>query len=238
MLQRGWEVTYVYVTDGRHGSDVIPPEELVEIRREEAREERALLGIQDSIELGVEDGSAGRLRGPELKALKQRVASVVVATKADLIVMPSRSDMHPDHRATHDLVAGVIQDLRLTPLLLKYFVWLLPDFYRKLPDVAQRVLMVGIDQEMAGKLAAIRLHQSQVNRGSFDTMVESLNAYLACAFRATAVIGARVVEIVGLNGVEHNRRETQALMKALEPCADITSVLHGRSSQRIGAQIQ
>jgi LmbE family N-acetylglucosaminyl deacetylase len=238
MLQRGWEVNYVYVTDGRHGSDVIPQGELVEIRREEARKERTMLGIRDSIELGVEDGSAGRLRGLELEALKQRVASVVVATKADLIVMPSRSDMHPDHRATHDLAAGVIQDLQLTPLLLKYFVWLLPDFYGKLPDVAQRVLMVGIDGEMAGKLAAIRLHQSQVSRGSFDTMAESLNAYLASAFRATAVIGARFVEIVGLNGVEHNGRETQALISALEPCADITGVLHGRASERIGAQLQ
>jgi len=235
MLRHGWEVTYVYVTDGRHGSDDIPPEELVEIRREEARKERALIGVQDSIELGVEDGSAGSLRGPELEALKQRAASIVVAAKADLIVMPSRSDMHPDHRATHDLVAGVIQDLRLTPLLLKYFVWLLPDFYRKVPDVAQRVLMVGIDREMAGKLAAIRLHQSQVSRGSFDTMAESLNAYLAFAFRAAAVVGARVVEIVGLNGVEHNSRETQELLSALEPCADITGVLHGRASEGIGA---
>jgi LmbE family N-acetylglucosaminyl deacetylase len=238
MLQRGWEVTYVYVTDGRHGSDDIPPEELVEIRREEARKERTLLGIHDSIELGVEDGSAGRLRGQELEALKQRVASVVVATKAHLIVMPSRSDMHPDHRATHDLVAGVIQDLRLTPLMLKYFVWLLPDFYRKLPDVAQRVLMVGIDPEMAGKLAAIRSHQSQVSRGLFDTMAESLNAYLACAFRAMDTMGTRYVEVIGLNGVEHNHRETQALIKALEPCADITGVLHGRASERIGVQLQ
>jgi LmbE family N-acetylglucosaminyl deacetylase len=238
MLQRGWEVTYVYVTDGRHGSDDIPPEELVEIRREEARKERTLLGIHDSIELGVEDGSAGRLRGQELEALKQRVASVVVATKVHLIVMPSRSDMHPDHRATHDLVAGVIQDLRLTPLMLKYFVWLLPDFYRKLPDVAQRVLMVGIDPEMAGKLAAIRSHQSQVSRGLFDTMAESLNAYLACAFRAMDTMGTRYVEVIGLNGVEHNHRETQALIKALDPCADITGVLHGRASERIGAQLQ
>jgi LmbE family N-acetylglucosaminyl deacetylase len=238
MLTHGWELTYVYVTDGCHGSDAVPPDKLVEIRREEARKERTLLGIHDSIELGVEDGSAGRLRGPKQKALKQRLASILTGTKADLIVMPSRSDMHPDHRATHDLVSGVIQDLELTPLLVKYFVWLFPDFYRKLPDVAQRVLMVGIDREMTGKLAAIRLHRSQVSRGSFDTMVESLNAYLACAFRATAVIGARFVEIVGLNGVEYNHREAQALLKVLEPCADVTRVFHGRPFQRIGTELQ
>ena len=207
MLQRGWEVTYVYVTDGRHGSDVIPPGELVEIRREEARMERTMLGIRDSIELGVEDGSAGRLRGPEQEALKQRVASVVVATKADLIVMPSRSDMHPDHRATHDLVAGAMQDLRLTPLLVKYFVWLFVAT-RKQPDVAGLVLMVGIDGEMTRKMAAIRLHRSQVGRGSFDAMARTLNAYLAYAFRAPATIGARYVEIIyRLDEAEHDAIE-------------------------------
>jgi LmbE family N-acetylglucosaminyl deacetylase len=237
MLTHGWELTYVYVTDGRHGSDSVPPEELVEIRREEARKERVLLGIHDSFELGVEDGSAGRLRAPERKALKRRVASILAGTKADLIVMPSRSDMHPDHRATHDLVSEVVQDLGLTPLLVKYFVWLLPDFYRKLPDVAQRVFMVGIDREMSGKLAAIRLHRSQVSRGSFDTMVESLNAYLAHAFRAPETIGARQVEIVGLNGSQRHASGTNELLKALEPCADVTSMFHGRPSQRIRAQL-
>ena len=238
MLKRGWELTYVYVTDGRHGSDAVPPEELVKIRRAEARKERTMLGIQDSIELGVEDGSAGGLRGPELKALKQRVASIIGGTKADLIVVPSRSDMHPDHRATHDLVAETLKDMQLNPLLVKYFVWLFPDFYRKRPDVAGLVLMVGIDGEMTRKMAAIRLHRSQVGRGSFDAMARTLNAYLAYAFRAPATIGARYVEIVGLDEAEHNAREAQALLTALEPCADITSVFHGRASQRIGAQLQ
>jgi LmbE family N-acetylglucosaminyl deacetylase len=235
MLKHGWELTYVYATDGRHGSDTVPPEELVEIRREEARKARRLLGVRDCLELGVEDGSTAGLRSPELKALKQQLASILTGTRADVAMVPSRSDMHPDHRATHDLVSGVIQDLGLTPLLVKYFVWLFPEFYRKVPDVVERILMVGIDREMTDKLAAIRLHQSQISRGSFDTMVESLNTYLACAFRASTALGARYVEIIGLNGVEQNGPAMQALLKALEPCADITSVLHGRPSQEIGA---
>ncbi len=238
MLKREWELTYVYVTDGRHGSATIPPEELVEIRREEARKERRLLGVRDCLELGIEDGSAAGLRGPELNSFSQQVKSIFARTKAEVAIVPSRSDMHPDHRATHDLVSGVIQDLGLAPLLVKYFVWLLPEFYRKVPDVAERVLMVGIDREMTDKLAAIRLHQSQVSRGSFDTMAESLNAYLACAFRASTVLGARYVEVIGLNGVEHNVPETEGFLKALEPCADITSVFHGRPSQRIGAWLR
>jgi len=238
MLKRGWELTYVYVTDGRHGSDTVPPEELAEIRREEARRERTFLGVQDFIELGVEDGTVARLRGAERKALKHGLGSIVAAAKADLIVMPGRSDMHPDHRATHDLVAETLRDGQLGPLLAEYCVWLFPDFYRKRPGEAERVLMVGIDGEMARKMAAIRLHRSQVSRGSFDAMARTLNAYLAFAFRAPSALGARYVEVIGLNGTEGHARETRTLLKDLEPCADVTSVFHGRLSQRIGAQLQ
>ncbi len=37
MVRQGWEVTYVYVTDGRHGSDAVPPEKLVEVRKKGSR---------------------------------------------------------------------------------------------------------------------------------------------------------------------------------------------------------
>jgi LmbE family N-acetylglucosaminyl deacetylase len=237
MLRQGWELTYVYVTDGRHGSDVVPSEELIGIRRGEAAEERILLGIHHFVELGVEDGSLGKLRGLHLESVKQQIASTLVASKADLILLPTRSDMHPDHRASCDLVVRVMEDMKLTPLLVKYFVWLFPDFYKKLPDISERVLMVGIDREMTRKMAAIRLHQSQVSKGSFDSMVQTLNAYLAYAFRAPATIGARYVEIVGLAGSGRRARKTKELLRALEPCADITDMFHGRPSQRIRARL-
>lgn len=238
LLKHGGEVTYVYVTDGRHGSDVIKPQELVEVRRAEARGERSLLGIHHYFELGVEDGSVGRLRGVRLQSLKQEVASILADSKADLIFVPTRSDMHPDHRATHDLVLEVVEDIKPASLVIKYFVWLFPDFYKKLPDVADRVLMVGIDHEMTTKMAAIRVHQSQVTRGAFDSMVQMLNASLAYAFRAPAAVGSRYVEIVGLFGSSQYPRVTSELLKVLEPCADISNILHGRLSQDIKAQLQ
>jgi hypothetical protein len=117
----------------------------------------------------------------------------------------------------------------------KYFVWLLPDFYQKLSDVADQVLMVGVDHEMPGKMEAIRAHQSQVSRGSFDSMVQVLNAYLAYAFRAPATIGSRYVEVIGLYQPHVHRRVASELLRAMEPHADITTMLHGRPSQDIRA---
>jgi LmbE family N-acetylglucosaminyl deacetylase len=235
LVRHGWEITYVYMTDGRHGSDTIPAEKLVEVRRKEAEEERRLLGIGRFFELGLEDGTAEKLNGVQRKWINEQVESILADSKADLVLLPSRADLHPDHRATHDLILAVVEKVQPRPLVAKYSVWLFPDFYRKLPDPADQVLMIGVDREMPGKMAAIRAHQSQVSRGSFDSMVQVLNAYLAYAFRAPAVIASRYVEVVGLYQPHLHRRVVGEFMKAVEPCADITTMLHGRTSQDIRA---
>ena len=235
MVRHEWEIMYVYLTDGRHGSDVIQPEKLVEVRRREAEQERGLLGIKRFFELGVEDGTVEKLNGVQRKWVNEQVESILADSKADLVLVPSRADMHPDHRATHDLVLAVVDKVQPRPLIVKYFVWLFPDFYRKLPDVAEQVMMVSVDREMPGKMAAIRAHQSQVSRGAFDSMVQVLNAYLAYAFRAPAIIGSRYVEVVGLYQPHLHRRVTSELLGVLEPCADITTMLHGRTSEDVRA---
>jgi LmbE family N-acetylglucosaminyl deacetylase len=235
MVRHEWEIMYVYLTDGRHGSDVIQPEKLVEVRRREAEQERGLLGIKRFFELGVEDGMVEKLNGVQRKWVNEQVESILADSKADLILVPSRADMHPDHRATHDLVLAVAEKVQPRPLIVKYFVWLFPDFYGKLPDVADQVLMVSVDREMPGKMAAIRAHQSQVSRGAFDSMVQVLNAYLAYAFRAPAIIGSRYVEVIGLFQPHLHRRVASELLRAMEPYADITTMLHGRTSEDIRA---
>jgi LmbE family N-acetylglucosaminyl deacetylase len=235
MVRHECEIMYVYLTDGRHGSDSVPPEKLVEVRRREAERERSLLGIKRFFELGMEDGTLERLNGVQRKWVNEQLESILDDSKADLILVPSRADMHPDHRATHDLVLAVAESVQPRPLVAKYFVWLFPDFYQKLSDVADQVFMVGVDREMPGKMAAVRAHQSQVSRGAFDSMVQVLNAYLAYAFRAPAIIGSRYVEVVGLYQPHLHRRTTSELLRVLEPCADITTMLHGRTSEDIRA---
>jgi LmbE family N-acetylglucosaminyl deacetylase len=235
MLRQGWELTYVYVTDGRYGSDAIAPERLIEVRRKEAERERSLLGVERLFELGVEDGTVGRLDSIRRKWVNEQVESILADSKAELILVPTIADMHPDHRATHDIVLGAAEKVQPRPMVAKYFVWLFPDFYQKPTDVADQVLMVGVDREMPGKMAAVRAHQSQVSRGAFDSMVQMLNAYLAYAFGAPAVIGSRYVEVVGLYQPHLHRRTISDLLRALEPCGDITTMLHGRTSEDIRA---
>lgn len=235
MVRHGCEITYVYLTDGRHGSDSVPPAKLVELRRAEAERERGLLGVKGFFELGEEDGTTERLNTVQRKWVNEQLECILAESKADLILCPSRAEMHPDHRATHDLVLAAVERVQPRPLVAKYLVWLFPDLYRKQPDVADQIVMVGVDHEMPGKMAAIRAHQSQVSRGGFDSMAQLLNAYLAYAFRAPAVIASRYVEVVGLYQPHLHRRVAGEFLKAAEPWADITTVLHGRTSQDIRA---
>jgi LmbE family N-acetylglucosaminyl deacetylase len=235
VVRQGWEVIYVYVTDGRHGSDAVGTEELIEVRRREAEEERRLLGIGRFFELGVEDGAGEKLNTVQRKWVNEQLESILADNKADLVLLPSRADMHPDHRATHDFVMAAVEKVQPRPLLVKYFVWLFPDFYRKASDVADQVLMVGVDREMPGKMAVVRAHQSQVSRANFDSMTQMLNAYLAYAFRAPTVIGSRYVEVVGLYQPHLHRRAAGEFLRAVEPYSDITTMIHGRASQDIRA---
>lgn len=57
-LDRGVRVVYLTVTDGRCGSEDsrLSAEEMIEIRRRERQEANRLLGVQESYNLGFEDG--------------------------------------------------------------------------------------------------------------------------------------------------------------------------------------
>ena len=127
MARHGWEITYVYLTDGRHGSDAVPPEKLVEVRRREAEQERALLSIKRFFELGIEDGTAEDLSSVRRKWVNEQLESVLADNKADLVLLPIRADMHPDHRATHDVVLAAVEKVQPRPLKVKYFEWLFPE---------------------------------------------------------------------------------------------------------------
>lgn len=233
VLRKGWDVTYVYLTDGRHGSDTISPAKLIKIRREEAARERNTLGIGRQFELGIEDGTLSRLPAATVTSLKNRLRAILTENDPDIVLLPTASDMHPDHAAAHRLAVGALEELPVIPLLLKYFVWLLPDFYRKEADPVDRVLMVGIDGELPLKMSAIRSHRSQVSRVAFDSASLMLSGYLGYVFRSQEILGSRYVEILGISGLDYRRQEYVELEDALQPAANMTEIYHGRSSQKI-----
>lgn len=228
LLKGGMEMSYVYVTDGRHGSRTIPPDELVKVRREEAAAERRLLGIEAYFELGIEDGTLESLSKDKEAAAKAKIDGILTDYDPDVVFLPSKSDLHPDHRCTDIMVIGCLLEKGLAPLIIKYFVWLFPDFYYKEPDVAERVLMVGIDQVLDTKLDAIRLHASQLAMLSYDAMAAAVNSYFAHALRAPDLLSSRYVEVTGLYNAARRPEVLETYLDIVQPCVDVTSILHGR----------
>jgi len=232
LLKGGVEIVYVYMTDGRHGSRTIPPEELVAIRGREAAAERELLGIDRYFELDIEDGTLGAMSGKRTAAAKAKIDRILTDCNPDIVFLPSRSDLHADHKYTDLMVIECLQEKGLAPLIVKYFVWLFPDFYRKTPDVAECVLMTGIDQNLNVKLAAIRLHASQLALLSYDAMAAAANSYFAHALRAPERIASHHVEITGLFNVVDNPGIFERYIHVVQPIVDITEIFHGRCSTR------
>lgn len=96
----GSAIRIVSVTDGRSGHHEIPPEDLVRIRREEARAAGQVIGA-DAITWDFPDG--GLVADLALRAAMIRE---IRSFRPDLVLTHRLWDYHPDHRA----VAQAVQD--------------------------------------------------------------------------------------------------------------------------------
>lgn len=91
----GKKVCFLICTDGRFGSAVVPSDELITIRREEALSSARALGVSDVRYLPFCDGGFY-----DTRELVSGIAKVVGQFKPDLIFAPDHfvsSECHPDH---------------------------------------------------------------------------------------------------------------------------------------------
>jgi N-acetylglucosamine malate deacetylase 1 len=96
--KQGVKVSMAVATDGSAGHMLIPPEELAEIRHQEARASSQWIGA-DLFWLGIEDERI-------FEDLDTRMLFVELIRKAkpDLILTHAPNDYHPDHRVVSRLV--------------------------------------------------------------------------------------------------------------------------------------
>jgi LmbE family N-acetylglucosaminyl deacetylase len=230
LLKNHWQLHYLYITDGRHGSKDMDPDAVQELRQHEAAQERNLLGLASFKELGYADQSLKTLPAQDKAELVNRMHGYLEARQPHVVWIPSPGDLHPDHQTTHDLALMALQGLASPPLIIKYSVWLLPNFYDLPVDPAARVILVGIDDEMEHKIALIRCHRSQIARRRYDQAVPHLNAYFAWMMKAEQTIQSQTAEIMGLYTLPGQEKLEAELLQSLAPEMDITEVVHGREN--------
>lgn len=95
LVSAGKTVAFLCCIDGRYGSSTVAPEELIPLRRAEAKASAAALGVTDIRFLPFCDGGFY-----DPSELKSAIAKVVGEFKPDVIFCPDpqvKSECHPDH---------------------------------------------------------------------------------------------------------------------------------------------
>lgn len=103
---RGAEITSVYMTDGRKGNPRYGEEELVSIRRQEAKTAADIIGIQRLIFFDNRDS--------ELSVTSKTVtelSKVLKDIRPEAVFLPFILDDHPDHAATIQIFLAAIKSL-------------------------------------------------------------------------------------------------------------------------------
>jgi LmbE family N-acetylglucosaminyl deacetylase len=126
----GGEVLVVFAFDGGSShADLVPVEQLRALRRAEAFEACARLGVPaEGVEYwGLEDGS-----GPHvLRELRERASDALERSGATEVYVPLERDGHPDHDALSVAVAAAARGAGRPLCVLEYPVW----YWRRWPWV-------------------------------------------------------------------------------------------------------
>ena len=171
--REGVTVIYVICTDGSRGSNdpEVKPEQLVGIRRAEQEAAARILGVEEVVFLGYEDGSLE----PTL-ALRRDLTREIRRYRPDIVVCPDPTVRyygdsylnHPDHRAAGSAALDAVFPSARTRYI---FPELLAEGLEphKVREVYVRGalapnLWVDISDTIELKIAALREHESQVSR--------------------------------------------------------------------------
>ncbi|UKF25821.1 PIG-L family deacetylase [Clavibacter seminis] len=165
---RGVPVTLVIVTDGaasHPGSPTRTPDELVAVRRDEAR--AALDAVAPDARLVLLGHPDGGIRERRDAVRDDLSALLDEAAPGTWVAAPWRGDGHRDHRVTGEVVAELVgalpaeRGIRLAEYPVWMWHWATPDDAR-VPWAAMRALPLDARTRDA-KRAAIRAHASQVD---------------------------------------------------------------------------
>ncbi|RLF25637.1 MAG: hypothetical protein DRN01_06135 [Thermoplasmata archaeon] len=231
LLDSGWEIKQIQMTDGRHGSNIMDPETTKIVREKEGKKVREHLGIKDFYNFGVEDGKLDSLdpekRGEVIEELKRQIEDY----KADVVFIPGRAEGHPDHKATYKICHKAIEMSENKPLEVHYLVWLFP-FHRHDPGKLEKVLKVNIDGEFNKKIEAIRMNESQEREGRYSEIVKHINGYFSLIYSAYRDLEEKTCEIIALPKINE---KYDTFVKGLRSWDDVTEVFHGRKEEKIKA---
>lgn len=166
----GAKIHSIVLTDGGRGDPDGRYGDIVQQRKEEARNADSIIGIRNLTFLGYQDGNLTVVED-HIDELHKHIRDYV----PDLIYLPFFLDTHPDHRATMTLAAEAVKRFNRNCICCFYETWvpLLPN------------IIVDISHEMTLKLNAIAAHESQLHSIAFTDLAEGMARYRTGQYSAS-----------------------------------------------------
>ena len=196
LIEKGFEVTHVFITSGESGSQTISREALGATREREAVAAATMMGVSDVRFLRFEDGLTEYTR-----SMKLEVVDVIRSIRPAIIFTHSAQDNFPQHQVASKLVHNAIihasgpwyQETSEkpwdTPVVLGYEVWFPMNTWQTAVDITGQVEL---------KLKALGCHESQVEDVKYDKAFGGLARYRGeMSFAAEY---AEAFEVVKMNG--------------------------------------
>ena len=159
LLKYGHQCDIVLLTDGRYGDSIVPPEQMIEIRKQEFADVVSRYNVRNIKTLNIEDG---RL----IDHFKD--FSTLDFKDYDFVVMPHPMDFHQDHVAVSCLFKRLCKTRPFKGYVAYYEIWNTlskPTHYIDISDVAEE------------KKKQINLYRSQVKNIDYASRILGLNHY-------------------------------------------------------------
>lgn len=124
----GLPVDVIFITDGsasHPGHPIYPPPAITAIRRQEAREALAILGVESSAMhfLDEPDGTLNHLAADHRAALITKVIKLLHQLRPQEIFLPCNPDGSSEHDAAFAFIAEAVHRSKLRPAIWQYPVW-------------------------------------------------------------------------------------------------------------------
>ncbi len=162
-VRAGHIVKFLCATNGQSGHEVYPGYKIVQIRDEEKRRSKEVLGVAGYESLDMNDGYLTT----DIPS-RERMMRAIREFAPDLIFTHRPCDYHPDHRNTAMLVQDCSYLLRVpnflptVPVMDKLpLIFYIDDTFQK-PYSFQAGVIVAIDDVFEKKIEALAQHESQV----------------------------------------------------------------------------
>lgn len=164
-VQQGDAVAVVFLTSGERGLERLPAPQAWQVREGEAAAACQVLGVSPPVFLRLPDWTLG----DDLPRASAALQPILRQFQPELVYLPHPLEWHPDHRAVLPLLHAAFQSLGLAqPILRGYEVWTPMPEYHHAEDISA---------VMETKLAALRLHVSQVEGWDYVRAVQGLNTF-------------------------------------------------------------